>query len=131
MPHHDCLFCATEKPVLSNDLVFARFDDFGVSDGHMLLIPHRHVEHYFDMTDAEKQAMWSLLDEAKALLDRDKAPGGYNVGINCGPVAGQSVMHVHLHLIPRYHGDVEDPRGGVRAVIPAKQKYHDKISPKG
>ena len=127
MSGDQCLFCDSESAVLANDLVFARYDDFPVSDGHMLLIPKRHVANYFDMTDAEKQAMTQLLDEARKLLDAEKRPGGYNVGINCGPVAGQSVMHVHMHLIPRYEGDVEDPRGGVRGVIPAKQKYHDKV----
>ena len=123
----DCLFCHPRETVLGNELVFARYDDFPVSPGHLLLIPHRHVASYFDLTTAEKQALWQLLDEAKILLDREHGPGGYNVGINCGPVAGQSVPHVHLHLMPRYVGDVPDPRGGVRAVIPAKQKYHDQL----
>lgn len=127
MSDSECLFCRSFEPVVSNELVVGRFDDFPVSEGHMLLIPRRHVASYFDMTDAEKQAMWSLLDEARAVIDERHGPGGYNVGINCGPVAGQSVMHVHLHLIPRYAGDVPDPRGGVRGVIPAKQKYHDKV----
>lgn len=127
MPVPDCLFCRPGEPLLENDLVIARYDDFPVSQGHLLLIPRRHVSSYFDMTDAEKQAMWQLLDAAKALLDREYRPGGYNVGINCGPVAGQSVPHAHLHLMPRYAGDVPDPRGGVRAVIPAKQKYHDQL----
>jgi diadenosine tetraphosphate (Ap4A) HIT family hydrolase len=123
----DCLFCRPREPLLENDLVFARYDDFPVSPGHLLLIPRRHVANYFDLTEAEKQAMWQLLDAAKALLDREHRPGGYNVGINCGPVAGQSVPHVHLHLMPRYEGDVADPRGGVRGVIPARQKYHDQV----
>ena len=127
MPALDCLFCRPCEPLLENDLVFARYDDFPVSKGHLLLITRRHVANYFDMTGAEKQAMWQLLDAAKALLDREHRPGGYNVGINCGPVAGQSVPHVHLHLMPRYAGDVADPRGGVRGVIPAKQKYHDQL----
>jgi diadenosine tetraphosphate (Ap4A) HIT family hydrolase len=127
MSDNRCLFCAPEHTILSNELVFARYDDFPVSEGHMLLIPHRHVANYFEMTPEEKEAMWSLLDEAKGLLDREKQPDGYNIGVNCGPVAGQSVMHAHLHLIPRYPGDVTDPRGGVRAVIPAKQRYHDQL----
>lgn len=127
MSDNRCLFCDPEHAVLSNELVFARYDDFPVSEGHMLLIPRRHVANYFEMTPEEKEAMWSLLDEAKGLLDREKQPGGYNIGVNCGPVAGQSVMHAHLHLIPRYPGDVTDPRGGVRAVIPAKQRYHDQL----
>lgn len=123
----DCLFCQPCEPLLENELVFARYDDFPVSPGHLLLIPRRHVSNYFDLSAEEKQALWQLLDEAQALLEREHRPGGYNVGINCGPVAGQSVPHVHLHLMPRYAGDVPDPRGGVRAVIPARQKYHDQL----
>lgn len=124
----DCLFCRPCQTLLENELVFARYDDFPVSPGHLLLIPRRHVANYFDLTAEEKQALWQLLDEAKARLDREHQPGGYNVGINCGPVAGQSVPHVHLHLMPRYAGDVPDPRGGVRAVIPTRQKYHDQLA---
>ena len=123
----DCLFCRPCEPLLENGLVFARYDDFPVSPGHLLLIPRRHVSNYFDLDPEEKEALWQLLDAAKAQLDRTHQPDGYNVGINCGPVAGQSVPHVHLHLMPRYAGDVPDPRGGVRAVIPAKQKYHDQL----
>ncbi len=125
-----CLFCSPFEPVLSNELALARYDDFPVSEGHMLLIPRRHEARYFDLTREEKQALWSLLDEAQALLQRQKNPDGFNIGINCGSAAGQSVMHVHLHLIPRYNGDVADPRGGVRGVIPAKQKYHDLLNRK-
>ena len=124
----DCLFCRPCAAVLENELVFARYDDFPVSPGHLLLITRRHVSNYFDMSAAEKQALWQLLDAAKALLDREHRPGGYNVGINCGAVAGQSVPHVHLHLMPRYAGDVPDPRGGVRGVIPARQNYHDQLA---
>ena len=87
------------------------------------MIPFRHVSNYFDATAEEKQALWALVEEAKLYLDRQHAPDGYNIGINVGVEAGQTVMHVHLHLIPRYRGDVADPRGGVRGVIREKQNY--------
>jgi diadenosine tetraphosphate (Ap4A) HIT family hydrolase len=89
----------------------------------MLIIPFRHVADYFETTVEEKRALFELLDRAKALIDEQFAPAGYNVGINIGATAGQTVMHVHVHLIPRYPGDVIRPRGGVRGVIPDKQSY--------
>jgi diadenosine tetraphosphate (Ap4A) HIT family hydrolase len=97
-----------------------------VSDGHALVIPRRHVASFFDTTPEERQAMFDLLDEAKTLLDRAHRPDGYNLGINNGQAAGQSVMHVHLHVIPRYRGDKDDPRGGVRWVLPEKAVYKRK-----
>ena len=108
---------------MENELAYARYDGFPVNDGHLLLVPRRHVSDYFDTTEAEKQALQELLERGKSLLDGEKSPDGYNFGVNCGQAAGQTVMHVHVHLIPRYDGDMDDPRGGIRGVIPKKQKY--------
>lgn len=98
-------------------------DAYPVSPGHTLIIPLRHVGSFFQLGADERQAMLALLDRAKADLDREYEPAGYNIGINDGPAAGQTVRHVHMHLIPRYRGDTPDPRGGVRWVIPGKARY--------
>lgn len=119
----DCLFCDASKAVLRNDHVFVRFDDYPVNPGHCLIIPHRHFPSFFEATAEERAAIFSIIDEAKALVDAQFQPGGYNIGVNVGPIAGQSVLHLHVHLIPRYAGDVENPKGGVRGVIPSRQKY--------
>lgn len=119
-----CPFChPASAPVLRNDLVFALYDAHPVTPGHMLLIPYRHVASFFDVTQAEHQALADLLSQAKSLLDETLAPDGYNLGVNIGDAAGQTVPHVHVHVIPRVVGDVEKPRGGVRGVIPSKQSY--------
>lgn len=89
----------------------------------MLVIPYRHFESYFQATNEEKLELWDLVDKAKAVIDKEHNPDGYNIGINIGEYAGQSIMHLHIHIIPRYKGDVENPKGGVRGVIPARQKY--------
>lgn len=123
MTSENCPFCTRFEDVLANELAHARYDKYPVSDGHILIIPHRHVSNYFDLTSEERMAMFELLDEAKVLLDKERTPDGYNIGINVGEAAGQSVWHVHAHLIPRYTGDIDDPKGGVRGVIPEKQKY--------
>jgi len=91
--------------------------------GHLLLLPYRHVADFFDATDAEQAALLALVREAKHLLDGRFRPDGYNVGVNVGEAAGQTVMHLHVHVIPRYAGDVEDPRGGVRGAIPERRVY--------
>jgi len=119
----DCPFCVRNDILLKNELAYARFDKYPVNPGHLLIIPFRHFANYFDATAAEKRALLSLLNKAKAKLDKQMSPDGYNIGINIGEVAGQTVMHMHVHLIPRYRGDVANPRGGVRGVIPAKQSY--------
>lgn len=123
MQHPDCPFCREPKAVLQNEHAFVRFDEYPVNPGHCLVIPHRHVAEYFDASDAEKAAIWELVDTMKARIDAEFSPDGYNVGVNIGPTAGQSVPHIHIHIIPRYKGDMENPRGGVRGVIPDKQKY--------
>ncbi len=123
----DCLFCKwkedKEKIVLENEFAFARFDEFAVSKGHLLFMTKRHVKDFFETNLQERQAIFELVDKAKKLIDEKFHPTGYNIGMNCGQSAGQSVMHIHVHLIPRYDGDVENPRGGIRGVIPQKQNY--------
>lgn len=121
-----CPFCgpmSDRQKLAESHLAFAIFDKFPVNAGHALIIPKRHVANYFELSPDEKAACWQLLDEVKGLLDADFQPQGYNIGVNVGETAGQTVMHVHLHLIPRYQGDVENPRGGVRGVIQGKQHY--------
>ena len=100
-------------------------DNFPVSSGHSLIIPKRHIGSFFESTADERHSMLKLLDIAKEGIDGDYKPDGYNIGINDGPAAGQTVPHLHIHLIPRYAGDVDEPRGGVRWVIPDKAKYWD------
>ena len=119
----DCPFCEVHEPVISNQLAYVTYDSYPVSNGHLLIIPVRHVADYFDMTPAEQTAVMELVGPGKALLDQKLKPDGYNVGINSGSAAGQTVMHAHVHLIPRYRRDTDDPRGGVRAVNAEKQKY--------
>lgn len=120
-----CLFCTlgAGRIVLANELAVVIRDNFPVSPGHTLIIPKRHVVSFFDITGDEREAMLALLDSAKLGLDAAFHPDGYNVGINDGEAAGQTVPHLHLHLIPRYAGDREDPRGGVRWILPQKAKY--------
>lgn len=118
-----CPFCHPGKAVLQNTLAFALFDKSPVTPGHLLLIPRRHVADWFETTGAERQDLLALADEARQWLLREHAPGGFNLGVNVGEAAGQTVFHVHLHLIPRYKGDVANPRGGVRGVIPTRQNY--------
>lgn len=123
-----CLFCAIPKDqiLIDRPLALAKRDGYPVSKGHTLIIPRRHVVSFFETTEEERLAMLKLLDEMKARLDREHTPDGYNIGINNGAAAGQTVMHVHMHLIPRYAGDRPDPRGGVRWVIPEKAAYWNK-----
>ena len=118
-----CPFCDATPKVLENAHAFAIYDSYPVSPGHLLVIPKRHYADFFDSTPEELEAVRALLWEGRLLLEREYAPDGYNVGVNCGIPSGQTILHVHVHLIPRYDGDVEDPTGGVRGVIPAKQYY--------
>ena len=122
---NSCPFCNPSKEdiILKNDLCYAKFDKYPVNKGHILIIPFRHFDNYFDATKEEKMALIELIDKAKQYLDKNFKPDGYNIGINVGKTAGQTIMHVHIHIIPRYKGDMDDPRGGVRGVIPEKQKY--------
>jgi ATP adenylyltransferase len=122
----ECPFCKINPAVeilAETTGALAILDSFPVNPGHTLIIPRRHVAGYFDLSEEEQQQLWSLLNTVKEILQHRFHPDGFNVGINVGEMAGQSVMHVHIHLIPRYKGDVPEPRGGVRGVIPGKQKY--------
>ena len=112
----DCELCQLAEVVFENDLAYARPDSHALSRGHMLVVPKRHVADFFAMTVAEQGATLALLGQAQRLVQEKHAPDGYNIGANVGKAAGQSRMHVHLHLIPRYAGDVPDPRGGIRCV---------------
>lgn len=120
-----CPFCEldTTRAVATNDLAFAIRDLYPVSPGHTLVIPKRHVASWFDATPGERAAIFALLEDAKRDLEREHAPAGWNIGINVGEAAGQTVMHLHVHLIPRRAGDVDDPAGGVRFVIPTRGNY--------
>lgn len=120
-----CPFCdlPAGQIVHARDSAFIIRDGFPVSPGHSLIIPRRHVSSFFEVTDAERADLMSLLAEARDELDRKFRPAGYNIGINDGAAAGQTVPHLHIHLIPRYEGDRDDPRGGVRWVLPDKAAY--------
>jgi len=118
-----CPFCSLEGAVLRDPLAHARYDRFPVSAGHMLVIPMRHVGDFFSTTLEERDAMFALAEQARSPIEREHHPDGYNLLINVGEAAGQTLFHVHLHLIPRYTGDVLNPRGGVRGVIPSRQNY--------
>ena len=118
-----CVLCNPEEVILENRLAWVKYDKYPVTPGHMLIISKRHIADFFAATAEERQALNSLLDEARQLLDDKYHPDGYNIGINCGESAGQTIMHLHIHLIPRYHGDLDNPRGGVRGVIPEKRIY--------
>ena len=120
-----CPFCAIDASRIEaqNAHAFWIRDGFPVSPGHSLIIPKRHIASFFDATAQERDALLELLDAAKALMAAEHRPDGYNIGINDGAAAGQTVPHLHIHLIPRYAGDMTDPRGGVRWIIPDKADY--------
>jgi diadenosine tetraphosphate (Ap4A) HIT family hydrolase len=116
----DCPFCNVSAPTLENELALVIPDRYPASPGHALVMTRRHVASLFATTPLECVAMLTLLAEMRRALDATLAPDGYNIGVNVGSAAGQTIPHVHMHLIPRFHGDVPDPRGGVRGVIPAR-----------
>jgi len=120
-----CPFCSPRADVIvaKNRFCYARWDRYPVSKGHMLVIPFRHVEDFFDLAGEEKYAILELLDDCKQVIEKTEKPAGYNIGLNVGATAGQTVMHCHCHVIPRYRGDTDNPRGGVRGVIPRKREY--------
>lgn len=120
-----CIFCAlpAERVIGQNELAVWIRDGFPVSDGHSLILPRRHIGSFFDATSEERAAMMALLDEARAAVQEAFSPDGFNIGVNDGQAAGQTVPHLHIHLIPRRSGDVPDPRGGVRWVIPPRAAY--------
>jgi diadenosine tetraphosphate (Ap4A) HIT family hydrolase len=120
-----CAFCTlpTARVIDENATTIAVRDVYPVSPGHTLLIPKRHTDSFFGLSEQERSDLFSMLDRAKLALDEEFQPQGYNIGINDGAAAGQTVPHLHVHLIPRFEGDLPDPRGGVRWVIPDKAKY--------
>ena len=123
-PNNPCLFCTDPQGVsLNKELAFSARDTYAVSPGHTLVIPKRHVASFFDLTPEEINACMELITEERKLLDVEFKPDGYNIGVNIGPAAGQSILHVHIHIIPRYEGDVENPQGGVRHVIAKNAHY--------
>jgi diadenosine tetraphosphate (Ap4A) HIT family hydrolase len=122
----DCPFCSSDiqnRFVSSNELVFAIYDQYPVSKGHLLVIPNRHCDNYFLLSADEQQACWSLIKEMQEKLSNEFHPAGFNIGVNVGAAAGQTVGHVHIHLIPRFEGDMKDPRGGVRHCVEGKGYY--------
>ena len=123
-----CPFCTLpdERVIDQNDHGLVIRDGFPISPGHTLIIPKRHTGSFFDLTETERSDLLLLLDKAKLDVENEFKPDGYNIGINDGPAAGQTVPHLHVHLIPRYAGDREDPRGGVRWIIPEKADYWSK-----
>ena len=122
----DCIFCNLDQSRIEKENTYAlSFKDlYQVTKGHTLFIPKRHVQSFFDLNINEKEAIFELLElEREKLIEQDNLITGFNIGINDGSDAGQTVMHCHVHLIPRRNGDMSDPRGGVRGVIPEKQSY--------
>jgi diadenosine tetraphosphate (Ap4A) HIT family hydrolase len=119
----ECPFCDSTDSVIEGNLLYARYDNYPVNEGHTLIIPYRHISDYFESSQDEKIELLEMINNVKQMLDEKYSPDGYNIGINSGKAAGQSVMHLHVHVIPRYVGDMDDPKGGVRGVIPNKQKY--------
>ena len=125
-PNNPCLFCDVKKSGYAheNDLVYASYDSYPVSEHHCLIIPKRHIKDYFDLSNDELIACSDLIKVVKKeITNKDPSVKGFNLGTNIGIVSGQSIFHCHFHLIPRKEGDVDNPQGGVRSVIPNKQHY--------
>jgi diadenosine tetraphosphate (Ap4A) HIT family hydrolase len=116
-----CELCKPDMILIEDERAYVRYDNNSLSKGHVLVVPRRHVASFFDMTWEEKTAILALLDRAKELIAKEHQPDGYNIGVNIGRAGGQSRMHVHVHLIPRYTGDVADPRGGIRSVLAGRK----------
>ena len=123
--HKTCPFCtlSAERIIDSNELGVVIRDGYPISEGHTLIIPKRHVGSFFKTTQDEKIALLALLENAQKQLKKEFNPHSFNIGVNDGKEAGQTVPHLHIHLIPRYESDMTDPRGGVRWIIPKKAKY--------
>ncbi len=125
-PNNPCLFCNVEKSgcAYENELAYASYDSYPVTEHHCLIIPKRHIKDYFDLSNKELVACNDLIQIVKdEITKKDSSVKGFNLGTNIGKVSGQSILHCHLHLIPRREGDVDNPQGGVRSVIPNKQHY--------
>ena len=125
-PNNPCLFCNISESGCAheNDLAYASYDSYPVSKHHCLIIPKRHIKDYFQLTQDELTACHELIKVVKdEIFTKDQLVKGFNLGTNIGKVSGQSILHCHFHLIPRREGDVKNPQGGVRSVIPNKQHY--------
>ncbi len=124
---HTCIFCGEvyKSKYLENEYAYAVYDLFPVNHGHTLIIPKRHTEGPFDLDPEEILAIHELMKECKIILDKEFQPEGYNIGVNYGEVAGQTIFHLHLHLIPRYRDDVVKPRGGIRNLKEPLVEYPD------
>ena len=128
-PNNPCLFCNINESgsAHENDLAYASYDSYPVSEYHCLIIPKRHIKDFFELTNKELIACNDLIKKVKdEILNKDRTVRGFNIGTNAGKISGQSILHCHFHLIPRREGDVENPQGGVRSVIPNKQYYKRK-----
>ena len=122
----DCPFCNADSQrelILESSTVYAMFGKFPVSNGHSLIIPKKHCADYFELTFTEQSACWLMVNKVEKILMKKFHPDGFNVGINIHEAAGQTVSHVHIHLIPRYKDDVKEPRGGIRGVVPERKNY--------
>ena len=117
-----CELCLRHEVLLENALAYVRHDNNSLSRGHVLVIPKRHVASFFDLTTEEQAAVLALLNSAQRSIQEQHSPDGYNIGVNIGTAGGQSRMHVHVHLVPRYAGDVPDPRGGIRCVLSGSKR---------
>ena len=125
-PNNPCIFCNEKNNniVEENDYAYASYDPYPVSNNHCLVVPKRHLKDYFDLSEKEILACNQLIKSMKTQIEeKDETVKGFNIGTNCGKAAGQSIMHCHVHLIPRREGDVKNPQGGVRSVIPLNQYY--------
>ena len=128
-PNNPCLFCNIKESGCAheNNLAFASYDSYPVSKYHCLIIPKRHINDFFDLTTEELLSCNDIIKKVKdEIINKDKTVKGFNLGTNIGKISGQSILHCHFHLIPRREGDVENPQGGVRSVIPNKQHYKRK-----
>lgn len=124
-----CPFCnlaPDREIIMETSHVYAIYDKYPVNEGHSLIIPKRHCQNYFDLSEEEQVNCWKAVNRVKQIIIKKYNPDGFNIGININEVAGQTVNHVHIHLIPRYKGDMEKPEGGVRGVIPEKRIYKSK-----
>ena len=125
-PNNPCIFCKVDKKniIYENDYAYVSYDSYPVSKFHSLIIPKRHISDFFDLNKDELVACYDVIHKIKKEIEKkDKLVKGFNIGTNAGLISGQTIMHCHIHLIPRRKGDVDNPQGGVRAVIPLKQHY--------
>jgi len=122
-PNNPCLFCTPQGVTRENDFAYSTRDSYPVTQGHSLIIPFRHSASFFELTTDEASACFDLLKLEQQALQEQFDPDGYNIGVNVGSAAGQSILHVHIHLIPRYRGDHPQPQGGIRQILPDKADY--------